>query len=565
VTTPPAATGRITVTTPGGSATSANYFFVPPPPLTVADIDDTRSVVVGSSATVTVVHPGNDALLAFDALGGQRVAFQFSGVTLSAAVTVIAPDGSTVRGAQGVGDGTFFDAFALPLTGTYSVWVDGAPGSTGTVGVQVWAVPPDATATATIGGPAVTVTTTVAGQNATVTFAGTVGQVVAVQNTRDPAGFTDDEDVGVYNPGGSPLWGPAGRGAGFYTDRLTLPATGTYTVVLNPRNLDTGTNHVQVEDHGIALAPVGPAGGPAAILAAWRTHAPTLPTARPVYASLIRDRDKPGAIPAQDRRNDPPPATGPEEWNPDASNRHGDWRASRPRSGWEDQPPLLADPGATALSGLVLDLRGEPLADVTLSIGGHDATSDDTGRFLISDIDPTASTLAIDGSTARRPGRTYGFFEAHLQLNAGQTTVLPYTIWMPVLDVSHTVTIPAVTDHEVVVTTPKIPGLELHIPAGDSLVDEDGNPVTELGITPIPIDRTPFPLPVNSVIPVYFTIQPGGAYVEPKGAWLVYPNYINADPGSRIDFFQYDPDGRGWYVYGHGTVTPGVDPVWWTP
>ena len=62
-------------------------------------------------------------------------------------------------------------------------------------------------------------------------------------------------------------------------------------------------------------------------------------------------------------------------------------------------------------------------------------------------------------------------------------------------------------------------------------------------------------------VPVYFTVQPGGAYVQTpgpgaKGAWLVYPNYHRNRPGRRLQFFHYDPEEKGWYVYGLGTVSP---------
>jgi hypothetical protein len=88
----------------------------------------------------------------------------------------------------------------------------------------------------------------------------------------------------------------------------------------------------------------------------------------------------------------------------------------------------------------------------------------------------------------------------------------------------------------VVVTTPYIPGLELHIPPNTVLRGEDGKPVTQVSITPIPVDRPPLPLPTNFVVPIYFTVQPGGAYVQTagqdmNGAWLVYPNYRHASPG----------------------------------
>src|SRR6185369_2030549 len=133
-----------------------------------------------------------------------------------------------------------------------------------------------------------------------------------------------------------------------------------------------------------------------------------------------------------------------------------------------------------------------------------------------------------------------------------------FTIWMPKLDLAHQVTIPSPTNRETIITTPYIAGLELHIPPGTTIVGEDGKPVTTVGITPIPIDRTPFPLAAGVQVPVYFTIQPGGAYVRtsgvgPKGAWLVYPNYRHGTGGQRMQFFHYDPDIKGWYVYGMGT------------
>src|SRR6185369_4870740 len=42
----------------------------------------------------------------------------------------------------------------------------------------------------------------------------------------------------------------------------------------------------------------------------------------------------------------------------------------------------------------------------------------------------------------------------------------------------------------------------------------------------------------------------------PPRARLIYPNFTTSSPGTRIDFWNYDPEGKGWYVYGQGTVTP---------
>jgi hypothetical protein len=119
-----------------------------------------------------------------------------------------------------------------------------------------------------------------------------------------------------------------------------------------------------------------------------------------------------------------------------------------------------------------------------------------------------------------------------------------------------------------VIVNPDVPGLELHIPANTVIRDARGRVVTEIGITPIPINQPPFPLKRGIVFPVYFTIQPDGATFstagqtwsastagQVKGARIHYQNYRNAKPGARFDFWNYDPERKGWYVYGRGRVS----------
>jgi YD repeat-containing protein len=251
-----------------------------------------------------------------------------------------------------------------------------------------------------------------------------------------------------------------------------------------------------------------------------------------------------------------------ESWVPDERSRHNGWRTERPASPWESLAPLMAAPGVTAISGRVLTLDGRPLAGVSLGVEGDGTVhSDRTGRFLL-ELKASATArrvLQIDGGPASRPSRRYGFFEYGSTVTAAKTTVLPFTIWMPKLDTAHQVTIASPTTGEVVVTTPFIPGLELHLPAGTTITGEDGKPVTTIGITAIPVDRPPFPLAKNVDVPVYFTVQPGGAYVAtagagPRGAWVVYPNAKHFEVGQRIQFFHYDAEVRDWYVYGVGTA-----------
>jgi RHS repeat-associated protein len=196
--------------------------------------------------------------------------------------------------------------------------------------------------------------------------------------------------------------------------------------------------------------------------------------------------------------------------------------------------------------------------------------TDRTGRFLLrlGTMPSGWQELLIDGTTANRGRRTYGIFEVAAQIVGRKTARLPYTIWMPTIDTANAVRIASPTVKETVITTPHIPGLELHLPPHTVITDHDGKIVREVSITPIPVDQPPFPLPRGVQVPIYFTIQPGGAYVAVKsygsgrkGAWLVYPNYRSQPAGTEHQFWHYDPEEKGWHVYGMGRVSAGGQQV----
>ena len=240
------------------------------------------------------------------------------------------------------------------------------------------------------------------------------------------------------------------------------------------------------------------------------------------------------------------------------------WKTQRPKSAAQLLPPLQAPPGTTAISGQVLTLDGKPLRNVTLQVEGISTQTDKTGRFLLSVGGMSGKcTLVIDGTSANHGNKAYGLFQWLMDVKPSVTNVLPFTIWMPLLDMEHAVTIPSPTTQQTIVSTPVIPGLELVLPPNTVIKDRNGNVVHQLSITPIPLDRTPFPLP-GVQVPIYFTIQPGGAIIQvsnssgPSGAQLYYPNTYNSPPGTPYDFWDYspEPNGRwaGWWVYGHGAV-----------
>lgn len=348
--------------------------------------------------------------------------------------------------------------------------------------------------------------------------------------------------VESLGPDSVTLLGPGGT-----TKARVVPAEGGMLLFVTPAaHLFPGTEYTFFIDGA-----VDPEGSPLPFFAAgFRTR--SLPEEDETESPA--ERDAIAMLAGADGGGDP------EVWTPGPAQMRGDWRAHRPPSPFQDLPALTAAPGVTALAGQVLLLSGEPAEGVTLRIGDRAAQSDGTGRFLLEDVPAGSRTLVIEGSSINQPGRTYGDFEALVVLTPGRTTALPYTIWLPRINTQHAVSLASPTTREVVVTSPHIPGLELRIPPGVVLRDRAGRVVTELSITPIPIDRAPFPLPSRDV-PVYFTIQPGGVHLQsidpalPQGARLIYPNYTGSAPGTVLDFWNYDPVEKGWYVYGQGKVS----------
>ncbi|AXQ09235.1 RHS repeat-associated core domain-containing protein [Xanthomonas oryzae] len=214
--------------------------------------------------------------------------------------------------------------------------------------------------------------------------------------------------------------------------------------------------------------------------------------------------------------------------------------------------------GQTSVSGQVLLVNSRPLAGVEVSVGSRKTRTDPIGRFVLTGIAQGHQELYVDGSAANTAGREYGQFVVGIDLQAGQLTRLPYTMYMPQISARDKTRIASPLKQDVVVTHPDIPGLQIHIPAGTVIRDRKGNLVHELAIVPTPVNRAPFPLPAN--YPMYFTLEPGGALIQgltpqaAQGVQVLYPNYDKLATGTQANFWIYQPS-EGWRVYGKGRVT----------
>ncbi len=249
VTLPMSGTYRIIVDPYGahtGSATLTLYD-VPPDPVT--------SITVGGApVTVTTTTPGQNASMIFSGTAGQRVSVRMNPVTLSSAyVSIISPSG-TVAGPAYTGIyGSFMDVFILPATGQYRLLLDGYGYSTGNATATLYDVPPDPEASITVGGPPVMVTTTTPGQNAGMTFTATAGQRISLK--MNPVTMSSAY-VTVRKPDGTTLVGPAYTGIyGSFIDVVTLPTSGTYTILVDGYAYYTG--NVTITPYDVPPDPLG--------------------------------------------------------------------------------------------------------------------------------------------------------------------------------------------------------------------------------------------------------------------------------------------------------------------
>ncbi|MET9259497.1 RHS repeat-associated core domain-containing protein [Amycolatopsis sp. NPDC004079] len=513
--------------------------------LTLEQRVDAGAITAGGAAkTLAMAQRAQLGETGFTAVGGQRLDLGLTGSTFPAGtvlrVRVLGPTGAAIIDDRVDPGG---EIIIVPATaGNHRIIVTPDGFATGSV-------------TATLSEPidagtlqlntAKNLSFPRAGQENQLHYNGTAGQRLSLNTTGGTVPYYPYYQVS--KPDGTVL--ASGQG-GASISLPALPVTGSYEIILGPYS-NTGTATVvlvpaaasarsSAQPRALAPPAVAPSPGPGAALQL--SNADAMPPRAP-------------GVPSGFQQPAPSAQAGAQTWTPDKANLAGkDWTTHRAAVAAEQPAALSASPGTTALSGRVRTLDGRGLPGVTVSIDGTHATTDAAGRFLLAGIGAGHRVLRVDGATASGPKASFGLYDIGVDAAAGRTTALPYPIWLTALDAAHTVEFASPTPSEVVVTNPAIPGLEVHLPAGAVVRDVAGKPVTRLGITAIPIDRPPFPLP-NSHVPVYFTVQPGSAYVFPTGARVVYPNYTNASPGTVMDFWHYDPAGRGWFVYGHGKVT----------
>jgi hypothetical protein len=214
-------------------------------------------------------------------------------------------------------------------------------------------------------------------------------------------------------------------------------------------------------------------------------------------------------------------------------------------------------PGTPAVTGRVLTAEAvpQPIAGVTVTLGSAFSLTDAGGNFVLLAPPAGQNMLLVDGRTASTPTVQYPPVEVNIAVNASGTTRVPFVVYLPKLDTVHPITLPldanGFTTQDVQATTPLIPGLVVTVPAGTRIVDGSGNAVSQLTITPVPVDRSPMPFPPGITAPMLFSIQPGGA-VPSQPLPITFPNVQSAPPGSKADLYFFDIANGNWSIWGPG-------------
>ena len=226
--------------------------------LTLYDVPADYSATItpgGSSVTATMSTPGQNGRLTFSGTSGQRISLLGTSglngqiaLTCDVNVSVLKPDGSALLAPTCMESSGYINVTTLPTTGTYTILVDPTTYATGSLTLTLYDVPADYSNTITAGGSTVTASMPTPGQNGVLTFSGTTGDRISLKGTSGLTGYIlgCDVNVKILKPDASVLAADTCMESSGFIDLQTLPATGTYTIVVDPVNHAVGSLTLQL-------------------------------------------------------------------------------------------------------------------------------------------------------------------------------------------------------------------------------------------------------------------------------------------------------------------------------
>jgi hypothetical protein len=184
---------------------------------------------------------------AFESTQGHRASVHVTGAGAFQAGGTVAIYGAYANPAStGFATTGFLEPVELHTTGTYTLLFAPNGSYQGNATLTVYDVPPDQTGPI-VPGTSKDVSIEKPGQNARFTFAATANDRVCIAIPQPPAPPTGIASglVHVLRPDGTSLEAMGFNSAGAsFLDTVTLSATGTYTVLVDPATVNTGTASV---------------------------------------------------------------------------------------------------------------------------------------------------------------------------------------------------------------------------------------------------------------------------------------------------------------------------------
>ena len=227
--------------------------------------DAAGALASGTPFRLTLARPGQNARLTFPGTAGALIALQVRDVVTNPAaqglfVTISKPDGSWLTYSHLTGAGQILVAPPLPVTGTYTVFLEPESAAKGaaTASMEVLLDPGQSLA---VDGPTIDTAITLRGGSARYTFAGTAGQNLGLGVSNLALNPKADATVYVYGPDGAQLTAYACAAAtGGCGSNHSLQSAGTYGIVVRPSADATGGFGVTLSsDFGGSLVAGGPA------------------------------------------------------------------------------------------------------------------------------------------------------------------------------------------------------------------------------------------------------------------------------------------------------------------
>jgi RHS repeat-associated protein len=209
-------------------------------------------------------------------------------------------------------------------------------------------------------------------------------------------------------------------------------------------------------------------------------------------------------------------------------------------------------PEGAGIPGVII--RAEPVGAYGTSLG--QTVTDAAGEFLLRNLPVGILVLRVDATPAD-PG--YPIFPVSVTVADGVMSRLNDRVLRHQPPAERFSPIVPGSPQEQVITDPRYPGVDIHLPAGTSIIGWDGVPKTRMAIERIEPDRLPVdppPVGAKSYYQLFFGTPMGGMPSNP--ILVTLPNELGLDPGEKADLYYFDgaPTGEGlWKTSGTGTVS----------